>query len=327
MRRRDFVNGIASSAIFWPLSAQAQGSLGQRLIGFLDGKSQPAGQALTNNFLLGLRELGYDDGRNINILYRFADGHDERLPSLANELVQLKPSLIVAPGVNAAVAAKDVTTTIPIVSWALADAVHLGLVKSYARPGGNVTGITPYVDGLPGKQMEFAREVLPGARKIGLLGNMNDPKGPPQRQELENIARSLKVESFFSDVTVPEDLPRSIRMLASERVDIVIVLQTGMTLSERRAIGALMLENRLPAVFGYRENVVDGGLISYGVDLRWCSHRVATFVHKIFNGTPPGDLPIEFPTKLQLAINLKTANELGLTLPAPLLIRADEVIE
>jgi putative ABC transport system substrate-binding protein len=325
MRRRTFLSALGAVAA-WPFGAYAQQSR-MPMIGFLDGKSREAGEVLTDMFLKGLRELGYEEGRNLNIVYRFADGRDERLPALADEMIGLNPSLIVAPGVNAVVAARKVTTTTPIVSWALADATHLGLVKSYSRPGLNVTGVMPYVDGLPAKQIELARETIPGAAKIGLLGNMNDPKAPPQRKELEDIAEALKVQTVAADAPTPDDLPLAFQQLANERVDVVIVLQTGMTLSERRAIGKLALENRLPSVFGYRENVVDGGLVSYGVDLRWCSHRTASFVHKILGGTPAGELPVEFPTKMHLAINLQTANKLNRTVSSILLNRADEVIE
>ncbi len=298
------------SASLLPIPAQAQRSSERRLIGFLDGKAQAAGQGLTNAFLQGLRELGYEDGRNINIVYRFADGRDERLPALAEEIVRLNPAVILAPGVNAVVAAKKLSDTIPIVSWALADAIHLGLVKSYSRPGGNVTGVMPYVEGLPVKQIELARETIAGAVKIGILGNSNDPKAPPQRKELEDIAQSTKASVVYADALSPDDLPRAFQLLSSERVDVAIVLQTGMTLSERRSIGKLALENRLPTVFGYRENVIDGGLVSYGVDLRWCSHRAASFVGKILGGSASGELPVEFPTKMHLAVNLKTATAL-----------------
>jgi putative tryptophan/tyrosine transport system substrate-binding protein len=327
MRRRQFITILGGAAVTWPLTARAQRPSDRLLIGFLDGKRQSSGQGLINAFQQGLRELGYDEGRNIDVVHRFADGLDERLPALAEELVRLKPAVIVAPGVNAAVTAKNVTTTIPIVSWALADAVHLGLVASYAHPGGNVTGITPYVDGLPAKQMELARDVVPGAGKVGLLGNMNDPKAPPQRHELEDAAQSLKVKVIVPELRNPEDLDGAMQLLAGERVDVVIVLQTAMTLSERQQIAALALANRLPTVFGYRENVDDGGLISYGVDLRWCSRRAAAYVHKILHGTAPSDLPVEFPTRLQLVVNLKTAKALGLTIPPTLLVQADEVIQ
>jgi putative ABC transport system substrate-binding protein len=327
MRRRNFILGVFCTANAWPASVRAQLSASRRLIGFLDGKSQQAGQGLTDAFLKGLRELGYQEGRDIDIVYRFADGRDDRLPGLAEEIVRLHPALIVAPGVNAAVAAKKVSDKIPIVSWALADATHLGLINSYSRPGGTVTGVMPYVDGLPAKQMELAREVVPGARKIGILGNSNDPKAPPQRKELEDIARSIGVSVVYADALAPDELPRAMQGLAGAQVDATIVLQTGMTLSERQSIGKYALQNNLPTVFGYRENVLDGGLVSYGVDLRWCSHRTAAFVHRILDGTPPGELPVEFPTTMHLAVNLRTASALKLAVPSSLLHRADEVIE
>src|SRR5262245_894085 len=204
MKRREFVNLLGGAAVAWPLAglgwartASGQPASGRPLIGFLDGKSQTSGEGLTRSFQQGLRELGYDEGRNIEIVYRFADGRDDRLPALAEELVRLHPAVIVAPGVNAAVATKNVTARIPIVSWALADAIHLNLVESHARPGRNVTGIIPYVEGLPAKQMEIAREVVPAASKVGVLGNTNDPKGPPQRRELEDAGHSLKVKVIF----------------------------------------------------------------------------------------------------------------------------------
>jgi putative ABC transport system substrate-binding protein len=244
-----------------------------------------------------LRELGYEEGRDIDFIYRFADGREDRLPALAEELVGLKPAVIVAGAVNGAVAVKNVSSTIPVVCGALADAVHLGLIASYARPAGNVTGIAPYVEGLPAKQMEFAREIVPGAGKVGLLGNMNDPKAPPRQRELEDAARSLEVKLVVPEVSNPEDLDSAMQRLARERVDVVIVLQTTMLLSERRQIAVLAAANGLPAIYGYREHVDEGGLISYGVDLRWCYRRAATYVRKILNGIAPGDLPVEFPTR------------------------------
>jgi putative ABC transport system substrate-binding protein len=175
--------------------------------------------------------------------------------------------------------------------------------------------------------MELAREVVPGAGKIGLLGNMNDPKAVPQRDELVEVGRKLGLELVVPDVRSPEDIAGAIQALARDRVQVVIVLQTTMILSERRQVGPLLATHRLPAVYGYREHVEEGGLISYGVDLRWCFRRTATYVHKILTGTAPGDLPVEFPTKLTMAVNLKTAKALGLDIPALLLMRADEVIE
>ena len=327
MRRRDFVTALASIPAAWPVRLHAAPGSDPPLIAWFSGLSEESAAVNVGAFREGLRELGYTEGTNIEVVYRFGGGYEERLPAIAEELVRLKPAVIVASGVNAAVAAKRVTSTIPIVCPFLADAVHLGLVASFAHPGGNVTGVTPYVEGLPGKQMEFAREIVPGANKVGLLGNMNDPKAPPQRYELEDAARSLEVNVVSPEIQRPEDLAGAVETLARERVDVVIVLQTTMLLSERRQIAVLMAAKRLPAVYGYREHVEDGGLISYGVDTRWCSRRSATYVHKILNGTAPSDLPVEFPTRLFLVVNLKTAQALGLTISPQLLALADEVIE
>jgi putative ABC transport system substrate-binding protein len=278
-------------------------------------------------FQEGMRDLGYYAGRNIDIVYRFAENRLERLPILAEELVRLKPAVIMAPAVVDAVAARNATATIPIVSAALADPVNLGLVASVARPGGNVTGIMPYVDGLPAKQLELALQIVPGARRVGILGNLNDPKAPPQLRELEDAARALRVEVLVPEVRTPDDLDGAIATLANERVDVVIALQTVMLVNDRQQIAALIAAKRLPTVYGYREHVDAGGLISYGVNLNWCGRRAATFVHKILTGTVPGDLPVEFPTQIELVINLTTAKVLGLTVPPALLGRADEVIE
>src|SRR5260370_1295840 len=232
-----------------------------------------------------------------------------------------------APAVVDAVAARKATTTIPIVSAALADPVNLGLVVSVARPGGNVTGIMPDVDGLPAKQIELACEIVPGARRVGILGNMSDPKAPSQRRELEEAARTLGVKIIAPEVLALENLESAIATVANERVEVVIALQTVMLLNERWQIAAFLAAKRLPTVYGYREHVEDGGLISYGVDLGWCGRRAAVCVHKILTGTAPGVLPVEISTRIELVINLTTAKALGLALPEAFLRRADEVIE
>jgi putative ABC transport system substrate-binding protein len=325
VKRREFIT-ILGGAAAWPLAASAQVSTGRPLIACLS--AGPFGRVpLIAAFQEGMRDLGYYAGRNIDIVYRFAENRLERLPILAEELVRLKPAVIMAPAVVDAVAARNATATIPIVSAALADPVNLGLVTSVARPGGNVTGIMPYVDGLPAKQLELAREIVPGARRVGILGNLNDPKAPPQLHELEDAAHALRVEVFVPEVRTPEDLDGAITTLANERVDVVIALQTVMLVNERQQIAALIAAKRLPTVYGYREHVDAGGLISYGVDLNWCGRRAATFVHKILTGTAPGDLPVEFPTQIELVINLTTAKVLGLIVPPSLLARANEVIE
>jgi putative ABC transport system substrate-binding protein len=327
MRRRQFLTLLGGAAAAWPVAAIAQVSTKRPLIAWLSLGERTASWTFVEAFLHGMRDFGYTDGDNFEFAPRFADGYIERLPMLAQELVQLRPSVILAPASGPAVAAKRATATIPIVSPALADAVHLGLVASVSRPGGNVTGITPYVEGLPAKQMELAREVVPRAARIGVLANVSDPKAPPQLQELEAAGRDLGVTVVVADAPTPDDVDGALQMLADHRIDVMVVLQTSMLLSERQRIASLAATTRLPAVYGYREHVDDGGLISYGVDLRACFRRAAYYVQKILNGVAPGDLPIEFPTRLELVINLKTAKALGLDVPPTLLARADEVIE
>jgi putative tryptophan/tyrosine transport system substrate-binding protein len=326
MRRRDFIT-LLGGTVAWPLAARAQVSHRRPLIAFLSGGTRAASLGFVDAFLVGMRELGYVEGSNFDIVYRYADGYAERLPTLAKEVVGLKPDVILAPATGQAVAAKKATGTIPIVTPALADAVHLGLVASDARPGGNVTGLTPYVEGLPAKQLELAREVVPGASRIGVLNDADDPKAAPQWQELQAAGRALGVSVTAADVHTPDDLVGAIRALANQNPNVVIVLQTSMLLSQRQKIAGLEEAMRLPMVYGYREHVVDGGLISYGVDLRNCFRRSAAYVDKILKGTPAGDLPVEFPTKLELVINLKTAKLLGVGIAPTLLARADEVIE
>ena len=297
------------------------------LIAWLSGSPSKVAGLFADVFLDGMRELGYVDGRDFDMVSRYAEGFADRLSALAEEIVGLKPDVIVAAAVNAAVPAHTATSVIPIVCPALADAVHLGLITSEARPGGNVTGIEPYVAGLPAKQMEFAREIVPGATRIGLLTNLQDEKARPQRQELVSAAKALKLTIVEADANSPDEIKGAVEALANSRVDVVIVLQTGLLLGLGRQIADLAAAKRVPTVYGYREHVVAGGLISYGVDLRWCYRRGAYFVDKILHGTPPGELPVEFPTKMMLSINLKTAKALGITVPPSLLGLADEVIE
>lgn len=326
--RRKFLGAVGGVAITWPVEAWSQGSAKQRrLVAWLSGSASKVAKFFADDFLDGMRDFGYVDGRDFEFVPRYAEGFQDRLPALAQEIVAFKPAVIVAAAVNAAVPARAATQLIPIVCPALADAVHLGLIASEARPGGNVTGIEPYVAGLPAKQMEVAREIAPSARRIGLLTNLKDPKAPPQRQELAEAAKALELTIAEADVNSPGEIEPAMQALASAPVDVVIVLQTGLMLGAGQQIAQLAAAKRLPTVYGYREHVLDGGLISYGVDLRWCYRRAAYFVDKILHGTPPGELPVEFPTKMMLSINLKTAKALGITIPPALLGLADEVIE
>jgi len=325
--RRKFLGALGGAVVVWPVEAWSQVSARKPLVAWLSGSESKIAGAFADDFLDGMRSFGYVDGRSFDFVPRYAEGFQDRLTTLAQEIVALKPAVIVAAAVNAAVPARAATSAIPIVCPALAAAVHLGLIASEARPGGNVTGIEPYVAGLPAKQMEIAREVAPRARRIGLLTNLHDPKTPPQRKELAEAAKALEMTVAEADVNDPTEIERAMETLASSQVDVVIVLQTGLLLSVGRKIAEFAAAKRLPTVYGYREHVLDGGLISYGVDLRWCYRRAAYFVDKILHGTAPGELPVEFPTKMMLSINLKTAKALGTTVPPALLGVADEVIE
>jgi putative tryptophan/tyrosine transport system substrate-binding protein len=288
--RREFLGALGGTAVAWPFGVRAQVSAKKRaLIGWLSGSESKVAGLFADDFLDGMRDLGYTDGQDFDLAPRYAEGFQDRLPALAREIVDLKPDVIVAAAVNAAVPARAATSVIPIVCPALADAVHLGLIASEARPGSNVTGIEPYVAGLPAKQMEFAREIVPGATRIGLLTNLQDPKAPPQRRELVSAAKALELTIAEADINNPDEIQGAVETLANSRVDVVIVLQTGLLLSVGRQIAELAAAKRLPTVYGYREHVLDGGLISYGVDLRWCYRRGAYFVDKILHGTPPAN--------------------------------------
>ncbi len=334
MRRREFITfigGAAATQSIRPRLVRAATSSRLPIIAIVAfvpvSKVVEPYVGFLNQFPQGLQELGYVLGRDLDIQLHGADGNRDHWPAVLEEVIQLKPDVILAVATFEAVTLRKATSTIPIVCPALGDAVHLGLIASEARPGGNVTGIEPYVAGLPAKQIELAREIVPGASTIGLLTNSDDPKGAAQVPELEAAGQAAGLKIVAADANRPEDIEGALRELANRRADVVIVLQTSLLLLICPQIAASALAMRLPTVYGYREHVTAGGLVSYGVDLRWCYHRAAYFVDKILHGTPPGDLPIEFPTQFPLSINIKTAKALGLTIPPTLLARVDEVIE
>jgi putative ABC transport system substrate-binding protein len=242
-------------------------------------------------------------------------------------LVRLKPDIIASGTTVGTIAAKKLTDTIPIVSPDMTDPIGFGLAASHARPGGNVTGVLLTVEDLPTKLLGLALEMVPGANRIGLLFNPSNPIQPLFRSRLEVAAKALGVDFVASEASIPDDLHATIQRLARERVKMVLVPQDTMFLNERKRIPLFAMAERLPTMFGFRENVEDGGLMSYGTDLRESWRRTATFVDKILKGAKPGDLPIEFPTKLELLINMTAAKALGLAIPETFLLRADEVIE
>jgi putative ABC transport system substrate-binding protein len=325
MKRRQFI-ALLGSISAWPQAVLAQ--IKKRpLVGWLYYSRNDLTVRYLGLLLDGMRELGHIEGRDFEMVYRSADGHLERLPKAAEELVQLNPDILVASATIQAVAIKKATDTIPIVVPVLADPVGLGFVASEARPGGNVTGIAPYVKGLPAKQLELAREVVPGATRIGLLDDASDPKAQPQRREIETAGKDLNIKIVPAEVRTAGDIGSAYEALAAGSVEVVVVEQSSMLVYSRKQIAEAAAEKRLPTVYGYREHVEAGGLISYGVNLNWCFHRAAYYVDRILKGEKPADLPVEFPTNIELVINLKTAKSLGVKIAPTLLARADEVIE
>ena len=325
MRRRDFIRVIAGSSATWPLVARGQLSTRRPLIAVLTAITKENNSPL-NALVQGLKEFGYVDGVNVDIVYRFAEGHLDRFPVLAAELVGLRPDVIVATVTPAAVATKVLTTSIPIVCPLLADAINLGLIASESRPGGNVTGVSFRTEGLTSKQVELALQIIPDLNKIGFLVNVASGV-IIDRQELEGTCQRLNIRAVPAEVRLSKDLDAAFKSLAYEHVQAVIVLVDGMLFSERKSIAELAAAARLPAIYAFRDHVDAGGLVSYGVNLSENFHRAAVYVNKILKGARPGDLPVEFPTKLELVVNNQAAKALRLNIPPSVLVRADEVIE
>jgi putative tryptophan/tyrosine transport system substrate-binding protein len=272
MKRREFITLLGGAAA-WPRGVLAQATKRRTMIAWLWAASQSgadeyvrAGKLLPP-FLKGMQEFRYTEGRDFDMVYRFAGGDYDRMPRLAAELAELNPNVFIAPATAQAVVVKKViATTIPIVVPVLADPVGLGLVASEARPGGNLTGIAPYVKGLPAKQLELAREIVPGATRIGLLDDPTDPKAYQQRREIVAKGQELKVRVAVAEARTAGDVGPAYEILAAERVDVVVVEQSNMLINARKQIAEAAAAKKLPSVYGYREHVEAGGLISYGVD-------------------------------------------------------------
>jgi len=315
--------------LFSSVAAEAQPAAKVARIGFLS-PNLTANPSMQEAFRQGLRDLGYVEGRNVAIEYRDAGGKVERLPALAAELVALKVDVIVAGGTPAALAAKQATTTLPIVVSAAGDPVTSGLVTSLARPGGNVTGLSMLSPDLVGKCLEQLKQAVPGVSRVAVLWQ---PGAVPERTEkdilqgAEVAARALGVQLQFVEARGPEEFDRAFSEIIRVRAGALTVLPSSMFISERRRLVDLAAKNRLPAVYSVREFVDAGSFMAYGPNLPDLNRRAATYVDRILKGAKPGDLPIEQPTKFELVINLKTAKALGLTVPQALLQRADQVIE
>jgi putative ABC transport system substrate-binding protein len=329
IRRRDFITLLGGAAAAWPRVAQTQQSGRGSRIGYLGTSSPSLERHLIDAFRQRLRELGHVEGENTTIEYRWAEGRDDRLPSLAVELVRLNPDVIVTSGTPGTLAVKQATHTIPIVFASSGNPVHSSLVASYARPGGNVTGFTILGPDLEGKRLELLGETVSGLSRVAVLWNPTNPgltAGYYQQMRAAATVLGVTVQ-VVAEVHRPDDLKNAFSAIASARPEAMFVLADRLLLAHRMQIVQFAATNRLPGMYPYREYVDVGGLMSYAPSNIDLFRRTAIYVDRILKGTKPADLPVEEPTKFELIINLKTAKELGLEVPPTLLARADEVIE
>jgi putative ABC transport system substrate-binding protein len=326
MNRRTFLGTLAGGLLAAPLVAQAQPAGKVPRIGFLfSGASGPAREVDT--FRQGLRDLGYIEGQNIAIEYRFAGGQVERLPELAAELVRLKLDVIVAPYTPPALAAKRATSTIPIVFAVVADAVGAGLIANFARPGRNITGLTSSSAELGGKRLELLKQVVPKASRVAVLYNPADRSNVLVLKQLQESAPTLALTLQPLEVREPREFEGAFLAMTRERAHAMFGTSGVLTFEHNKVLVDLAAKRRIPAMWGHRQFVDAGGLTSYAVNFYDQIRQTAVYVDKILKGAKPADLPVEQPTKFELVINLKTAKALGLTIPPSLLQRADQVIE
>ena len=324
-RRREFLTVLGGAAIAGPLAARAQQSGKLPTIGYLGTASASAWAPWTAAFVQRLHELGWTDGRTVAIQYRWAEGRAERSAELAAELARLKVDVIVTGG-NAALAAKQASSVVPIVFALVDDPVSMGLVASLARPGGNVTGLAINHADLAGKRLALLREVVPGLHRVGIMANVEYPFAVLEVGEFETAARTLGLEVIRLEIRRPEDIAPAFETLKG-RAEALYVVGDALVTTHRIRINTLALAARVPTMHVVRELVEAGGLMSYGSNFADLFRRAADYVDKILRGTKPGEIPVEQPTKFNLVINLTTAKALGLTIPESFLLRADEVIE
>jgi putative ABC transport system substrate-binding protein len=324
MKRREFITLVSGAIAASPLVASAQQGKVWR-IGILDTQSATLNPANLDAFRRGLRELGYSEDRNVVIEYRSADGRGEKFAELATELIRLKMDVIVTRGTPAVLAAMKATTTTPIVMAAMGE--PLMVVRSLAKPGGNVTGLSGYSTDLEAKRAEVLHEMVPTAARFGGLYNMGNPVVPPQWRELQTAARTLGLQAELLDIRNTDDIAPAFEKAIKQQIKALVVGVDALTQSNRKLIAGLAAKHRLPAIYVSREYVEAGGLIAYGPSYPDLYRRASTYVDKIIKGNKPADLPVEQPTKFELVINLKTAKALGLSVSPQMLARADEVIE
>jgi putative tryptophan/tyrosine transport system substrate-binding protein len=324
MNRREFITLLGGAAAAWPVAARAeQGKL--PTVGFLGPTTSSSWSHWTPAFARRLRELGWNEGHNIVIDYRWADGRPERLNEIADDFVRRKVDIIVTGG-GGMLAAKQATSVIPIVFALAVDPVGIGVVASLARPGGNVTGLSLQSPDFAGKRLELLREVIPSLRHLAILANVGYPSAVQELRGAQDIARTLGLDVTTLEVRRVEDIAPAFDV-SKGRADALYVCGDAFFVTNRTRIIILALTARLPMISGVREAVQEGGLMSYGANIPDLFRRAAEFVDKILRGAKPADIPVEQPVKFDLVINLITAKALGLDVPATVLARADEVIE
>lgn len=325
MRRREFIKVIAVSAVTWPVPGRAQTKVPR--IGFMGNSTAALEADLVGAFRDGLRELGYEVGRNIIIEYCWANGNYERFPALVAELIAAKVDVIVTAGTPAALAVKKATSTLPLVMVAVGDPVGTGLVPSLAHPGGNLTGLSSIAPDLEGKRLGILREVVPTLSHVAVLFNSLNPFHIVSMRNARAAAQTMGIKLQQHDIRESEDLDGVFAAIRDERPDALLILADRVFLHNRQRMIDFTAEQRLPNVNAYKELVEAGGLMSYGPSYEDMHKRAAIYVDKILKGAKPADLPIEQPSKFTFIINLKAARTLGLTVPPTLLAQADEVIE
>jgi len=328
MRRRVFITLLGGAAAAWPLAAGAQQAR-LPVIGWLNagGAHDPLFESLTREFLSALKDGGYLEGQNVEIDFRWAEGDYARLPAFAAELVDKRVAVIFAGGPPAALAAKAATATIPIVFTVGADPVALGLITSLSHPGGNATGVYIVTDELETKRLGLLHEIVPGAKMIAVLLNPKSPSFEAQSKALSEAGRSSGVEILILSAATPEDIDQAFATIGQKRPNALLVSADQFLVSAREQLVRLAARQSIPAMFSGRDSAAAGGLMSYGISLRDTYRQAALYVSRILKDEKPSDLPVIRPTKFELIINLKTAKQLGLTLPPGLMAIADEVIE
>ena len=328
MSRRAFVAGMGASALAWPFAANAQ-SQTVPLIGFLGAASSDGYAGFVAGLRQGLKETGFVDGENVSIVFRWAEGQYDRLPELAADLVSRRVSVIVATGgLPSALAAKQVTTTIPIVFTMGSDPVKYGVVPNLNRPDGNVTGVTLFTYLLDAKRVELIHELVPGADKIAVLVNPNSrAQAETQFADIEAAAGKFGQQAIMLKAGTGNEIDQAVARITETKGIALIVSSDSFFLSRRDQLVTLVTRHAIPTIFEFRQFTEAGGLMSYGIDLVDSYRQAGIYVGKILRGTKPGDLPVLQPTKFDFVINLKTAKALGVSVPSTMLVAADEIIE